>query len=319
MKIACFQIETWQEPLLKEKLSSHNLLLFKEPLSQKNIHPAKEAEIIMLRATSLDLKLTKEILMQFPALKFIATMSTGFDHIDMVTCKERKIQVSNVLTYGEDTVAEYTLALILALSRKIIHSTNRLASSEKDIEGFDLSGKTIGIIGSGKIGFKVINLAKAFGMRVIAYDIFQNQEAANSLNFQYVSLEELLSNSDIISLHAPLTKETYHIINENNISKIKKSTILINTARGGLINTNALLKALDRDIIMAAGLDVIDGEKENLPFNEQSIEVQKLIAHPRVLSTPHNAWNSKEAKQRMMHTTIENMLAFIQGSPKNLI
>lgn len=321
MKIAFFQIEPWQEKIINEKLANpHNVMIFHEALNKNNIEKAKDAEILMLRATSLDLKLNKEILEQFPALKFIATMSTGFDHIDIEECRKRNIKVSNIPTYGENTVAEYTFALLLLLSRKINYASNkRKRFSELELEGFDLNGKTIGIIGSGKIGLRAISLAKAFGMNVIAYDIFENKEAEEKLGFEYVSLEELLSNSDIISLHAPLTEQTHHIINEKSIQLIKRGAIIINTARGGLVDNKALIKALNENIITAASLDVIDGEKENTEFFEQLAEVQELIKHPRVIATPHNAWNSFEAKSRMMNTTVDNIIAFINGQSQNIV
>ncbi len=320
MKIAFFQIEPWQKKIIEDRLSNYEFIAFNEPLSQRNIEKAKDTEILMLRATALDLKLNRETLTQFPNLKLISTMSTGFDHIDIEECKRRGIKVSNVPSYGEDTVAEYTFALLLAITRKIIHAIDREKDfSPLEIEGIDIKGKTIGIIGSGKIGLKAISLAKAFGMNVIAYDIYQNNDAAKILGFEYVSLEHLLKNSDIISLHAPLTAQTHHIINEKNIKLIKKGVIIINTARGGLIEPRALLKALDEEIISSAGLDVIDGELENVPFDKQPIEVQELIRHSKVLTTPHNAWNSREAKLRMMNTTVDNIIFFIKGRPQNII
>ena len=129
----------------------------------------------------------------------------------------------------------------------------------------------------------------------------------------------MLKNSYIISLHAPLTEQTHHIINENNIEKIKKGAIIINTARGGLIDNKALIRALNDNIISSAGLDVLDEEKENIKFSKQSEEVQEIIKHPSVLATPHNAWNSREAKHRMMSTTIDNIIAFIDGKQQNII
>lgn len=319
MKIACFQIEPWQELILKEKLKNNILITFPEPLSQESIQEAKEAGILMIRARGQDLSLNGDIISQFPHLRFIATMSTGFDHIDLEACRKGKILISNVPSYGEDTVAEYTFALLLAVSRKILYAYKEQNLLESDIEGVDLKGRIFGIIGSGRIGLKVIALAKAFGMEVLAYDIIENQEASRRLGFKYVQLEDLLKKSDIISLHAPLTQQTKHIINKNNIIFIKKGAVLINAARGGLVDTKALLKGLDEGIIESAGLDVIDKEKESASFDEQLPEVQKLIKHPKVIVTPHNAWNTREAKHRMMQTTVENILAFIKGSPQNLI
>ena len=320
MKIACFQIEPWQESILNEKLMGHELIIFQEPLSQKNMHEAKEAEILTIRARGQNLHLKKEILSQFPNLKFIATRSTGFDHIDIETCKERKILVSNVPSYGEDSVAEHTFALLLSISRRIPYIINREKNLHmQNIQSLNLSGKTLGVIGSGKIGLKVISLARAFGMNVLAYDIFENQEASKRLNFKYVSLEELLKTSDVITLHTPLTSQTHHIINEKSLLLMKGGAVLINTARGGLVDTKVLLEGLDKGIISFAGLDVIEEEKENLSFKEQPSEVQKIMSHPKIIATSHEAGNSKEARQLAINLTIENILSFIKGYPKNLV
>ncbi|MEK6857224.1 MAG: NAD(P)-dependent oxidoreductase, partial [Nanoarchaeota archaeon] len=259
----------------------------------------------------------------------------GFDHINLKDCNKRKILVSNVPAYGDNTVAEHAFALILAISRRIVESVERTRKgsfSFEGLRGFDLKGKTIGVIGTGRIGRCVVQMAKGFGMNVLATDKFPNKEFAKQMNFKYVPLNNLLSNSDVITLHAPYSKETHHLINMNNVKKIKKGAVLINTARGGLVETHALLYALDNEILIAAGLDVLEEEceikeeKQLLSKIYQRscniatlLEEHMLLEHDNVLITPHNAFNSKEAIQRILDTTLENVKGFVNKKAVNLV
>ena len=320
MNIACFHIEPWQEEILKKELSHHNLKIFSESLRPDNVE--EEAEILVSRARFIHLELNKATLEKLPNLKLIATMSTGFDHIDIDACKEKNIAVANVPDYGSNTVAEQTLALILAISRKIpqsIQSTQAGSFDCTDLEGFDLKGKTLGVIGSGKIGLEVIKRAKAFDMEVISYDVVHNKEAVHQLGFSYVELDELLQKSDIITMHAPYNQHTHHLLNGDNMKQIKKGAVLINTSRGGLVDTNALLFLLENKTISAVALDVIEGEKDEMSLDKQPPEIKKLVQMDNVFITPHNASNTREARERILQTTIENIRAFIQGNPQNLI
>jgi len=262
-------------------------------------------------------------------------MSTGFDHIDLKTAKAKNIKVSNVPFYGENTVAEHTLALILALSRRLPDSIERVKKFDFNLDnlrGFDLEGKTLGLIGLGHIGSHVAQMAKGFGLKIIAFDPKKDLKLAKKLDFKYVALDNLLKTSDIISLHAPYNKKTHHLINKNNINQIKKGAYLVNTARGGLIETDSLITALNKGIIAGAGLDVLEEEcfikeeKELLakPFQKKCnlktvLQGHVLIQDPRVLVTPHNAFNSHEALQRILDTTVENIQGFLRGKPKNLV
>lgn len=279
-------------------------------------------------------RVTREILDAMPALKFIATRSTGYDHIDLDTCNARGILVSNVPRYGENTVAEHTFALILSLSRKIHKAYQRTIAGDfslTNLEGFDLKGKTLGVVGAGSIGLHVIRIASGFGMRVIAYDVKPNPLIAEVLNFEYVSLEMLLQQADIITLHAPLLPSTYHLINAESIKLIKRGALLINTARGGLVDTEALLDALDQAILAGAGLDVLEGEElieeeERLmraPEAAESLRVlirqHILLRRPDVVITPHMAFYSREARQRILATTVENIHNYLAGTPSNVV
>ncbi len=330
--IAFFELEDWEKEYARQKLTGHVLEFIDAHVSNENIAKAKDADII---ACFIYSQFTKELLLELPKTKLITTMSTGFDHIDLQTCREKNILVANVPSYGENTVAEHAFALLLALSRKIIPSVERTRKVNFNLDGlrgFDLKGKTIGVIGTGKIGQHLIRMAKGFEMNVIAFDLFPNQKAAQELAFTYLSLSELFSQSDIISLHIPYNQTTHHLINKKNISQIKKGAILINTARGGLIETEALVLALQEGIIAGAGLDVL--EEENFVREEKQLltkqfqkesdlhivlEDHELLAMENVLITPHNAFNSTEALMRILDTTLDNINSFLNEKPINII
>jgi D-lactate dehydrogenase len=201
-----------------------------------------------------------------------------------------------------------------------------------DLRGFDLFGKTVGVVGTGRIGSNFIKMAKGFGMQVVAYDPFPKNGLDQELGFRYVGFEELLSLSDVISLHAPFSEHTKHMINENSINHIKRGAVLINTARGGLVQTSALVKALEEGIIFAAGLDVLEEEGDmqdemrllsdahpKLEELQNVLSNHYLINHSRVIVTPHIAFNTNEAVARILDTTIDNILGFTKGEVKNRV
>lgn len=328
MKIAFFELEDWEKKYFEEKLSSHELSFFDEPLTE-DFDEKSDAEIISVFIYS---KVDAKTLDKLPSLKFIATRSTGYDHIDMAECKKRGIVISNVPSYGENTVAEHTFALILALSRKIVESANQTRIGNFDLSqlrGFDLKGKTIGVIGTGKIGSHVVRMAHGFEMRALAYDPYKNEELIDHYSLDYVDLDELLSKSDVITLHLPLNDKTKHIISESNIGKIKKGAYLINTARGGLVETTALVRAISDGTLAGAGIDVLEDEidiKEewqllSKKFSREQMAINLanniLLKNHKVIVTPHNAFNSQEALQRIMNTSYENIERFVGGKIVN--
>ncbi len=285
-------------------------------------------------ATFVETPIDKEVISSLPNLKMIAAMSTGFDHIDLAAAKEKNIVVCNVPSYGEVTVAEHTMALMLALSRKIFASVKKVKEGSYDfhgLRGIDLQGKTLGVVGTGKIGVQVIKRATAFDMNVVAYDPFPNKLAEREFDFSYVTLDKLLSTADFITLHVPLLPTTHHLINKNNIPKIRQGAYLINTARGGLVDPAALLEALKSERLAGAALDVL--EDENLIEDEEQIIQGKptleqlktnainkmLIEHPNTIITPHNAFNSIEALQRIVDVTVENIRGFCGGKAQNIV
>ena len=269
-----------------------------------------------------------------PHLKLIATRSTGYEHIDLQTALARGITVANVPGYGETAVAEYTFALLLTLSRKVHQAVTQMKEGTftlEELRGFDLYGKTLGVIGTGAIGLHVIRIAKGFGMHVLAYDIRVSPLFSEVLGFRYVALHDLLAQADIVTLHAPSNPKTYHMINRETFEQMKRGAILINTARGSLVDSRALAWALDTHILAAAGLDTIEGEEflqreeELLRASDVEEQLHLLVSNhllqrrPNVVLTPHMAFNSQEALKRILDTTIANVRAFLAGHPQNTI
>jgi D-lactate dehydrogenase len=328
---ACFEVEPWEEGYLREQLAGVALRCSPEPLSHGTIEVARGAEIVSVFIHS---HLDGALFAELPELRFIATRSTGYDHIDLGACASRAIVVSNVPTYGENTVAEHTFGLILSLSRKIHQAYTRTIQgnfSVAGLRGFDLKGRTLGVIGTGHIGLHVIRIARGFGMEVLAFDTRQQPLLAEVLGFSYVPLDELIGRADIVSLHVPYLPSTQHLMNRVRLGRMKRGSLLINTARGGLVDTAALLWALDEGILAGAGLDVIEGEEaiaEERQLLEAGVAADKLQAAIRghlllrrenVVITPHNAFNSEEALQRILDTTVENVRAYQGGSPINTV
>lgn len=334
MKLVYFYQDESEKEFFSQNLEGNNNITFLKGSIQDNLdYNDDEAEIISVFVKS---NIGAEEMDKFPNLKFIATRSTGFDHIDLEEAQKRNIIVSNVPTYGENTVAEFAMALLLSVSRKIYPAYNNILEegnfSQKGLQGFDLRGKTIGIVGTGNIGKYMIKMLKGFDMKVIAFDINRNDELAESLGFEYVEFDDLLGSSDIISLHVPHNPHTFHMINKENISKIKKGAYLINTSRGEIVETMALVEALEKEILAGAGLDVLEEEgymADDLELlfeghsNPEELKTvlanQYLIDHPQVIITPHNAFNTKEAIERIHFTTIKNIQAFEKGEPINLV
>ena len=337
IKIAFFHCEEWEKKYMESKklFDELNLEVFfiSEVLDRRHIPADADFDIISI---FVDSEIDKEVLGKLPNLKFISARSTGYDHIDINVAKEKGIQISYVPTYGENTVAEYTFALILALSRKIFDSYRRVREegsfSQSGLRGFDLKGKTLGVIGAGNIGRNVIRIARGFGMIVIANDINPDGKLAERLGFEYVSLDRLLKVSDIVSLHVPAIKETFHLMNSDTFLAMKKGAYLINTSRGEIVETQALVKALKEGRVGGAALDVLEEEgaiKDELDLliggHSEEHNLATIVANhilidmPNVIVTPHNAFNTAEALQRILDATLENVKGFVKGEPINTV
>ena len=263
--------------------------------------------------------LSKNELLLFPSLRYIVTRSAGCDHIDLDSCKKRRIAVYNIPDYGTETVAEYTILLMLAALRKFKACEGSLMKkinmTPRELEGKEANGKVLGVVGTGRIGISVIRIAKALGMKIIAYDKRGNPELKKS-GVRFVSLQELIKTADVITLHLPLTKETYHTIGQKEIMKMKMGAIIINTARGGLIDVVALANAINTGQVGGAALDVIEAEElithENdvLTKDIGNVKIKQafignlLLQKDNVIIMPHMAYDTEEALARIIEKTM---------------
>ena len=347
MTIYFIQAGSTSEERFRDQLREHDLR-FVETLAEVG----DDAEmLVILFWTRID----SAFLAAHPIVRFIATRSSGYDHIDLPACRARGIIVCSVPSYGENTVAEHTFALILSLTRRL----RQVATAERkgrfsfeEVRGFDLYGKTLGVIGTGRIGLHVIRLARGFGMEVIAFDSHPSDVIASLLGYTYTSLDELLRRSHVLSLHVPLTPATVHLLDRDAFAKCRDGVIVINTARGGVIDTEALLEALDSGRVAGAGLDVLEDERvfqtaASSLIADQIVELlhadsvspeerhqrdperleelrtlgrnEALLARPDVVFTPHVAFNSVEAVERIDQVTIDNIRAFAAGRPIHMI
>lgn len=332
-KIAFFELEGWEEPIIRAAFAGEDLHISKEKITNLCIPENKDFEIL---SVFVDSRIDAQVTECFPNLKCVATRSTGYDHLETAALRGRGILVQNVPGYGDNTVAEYAFGLILNLTRKMYQGIDQIKEtgsfSLTGLRGIDIKGKTIGIIGTGRIGREAANVAKGFGMKGVMYDPFPNEQFAKESGFTYMSLDDVLAAADILTLHCPLTPQTRHLINKGNIGKIKRGAYLVNTARGPIVETEALVEALQKGILAGAGLDVLEEEGETkdelntLAFGhpkEEDLKVMlrnhELMHMPNVLITPHNAFNTQEAMERILHATIENIKSFIAGTPTNIV
>lgn len=331
-RIVCFEVESWEQTLVRGALGDEALCLA-ESLQHQHYPLLKDTETLVVFIYSA---VTREVLDAAPNLKLICTMSTGYDHIDLAACKERGIAVCNVPTYGERTVAQHTFALLLAITRKLVPSVEEVRRGSfvptPALRGHDIDGKTIGVIGTGKIGRNVISIANGFHMNVVAYDPHPDYEIAKQLGFTYLSLEDLYARSDIVTIHVPLLPTTTHLINDAALNQMKRGVIIINTSRGGIVETEALYRGLVSGQVSGAGLDVLEQEthvKEEKQLLSQQFRADidyrtvvlnhLIILHPNVIVTPHNAFNSIEALTRIVNTTLDNIKAYRENRAQNVI
>jgi D-lactate dehydrogenase len=346
MKIAFFDSDSKDQAALQEIVSAMpnsadlQCTFSHESITAENAKKYADAEAICIFVHSA---VNEEIIKELPALKIICAMSTGFDHIDNAAAKQRGIVVCTVPGYGTHTVAEYAFSLILGISRKTFLATRSMKENHTfdtaAFEGFDLFGKTIGVVGTGRIGLNVARIAKGFSMRVIAFDVYPNAKMATEIGYEYMPLEQVLAESDVVSLHVPYNKDTHHLINTANILGMKKGAVLINTARGEVLETQAVVDALNKGILSGVGMDVIEGERligdewqliskggstdtdpgAELAHYKTLLEEHMLIDRPEVFITPHMAFFTREAKHEILKTTVDNINAFIAGKPQNQV
>ncbi|WP_328404840.1 hydroxyacid dehydrogenase [Nocardia sp. NBC_00403] len=332
MRVAIFEAEQWEHRACLRLEPDHQVHCSAQTLNVRNAADYADAEVLSPFVYST---LSAEVLAQFPMLQLIATRSTGFDHIDLEYCALHGITVCNVPDYGDATVAEHVFALLLGLARHIVDATERTRQgvfSHSDLRGFELSGKVLAVIGTGRIGLRVIQIARGFGMRIIASDRQPDAAAAQRLGFRYASLDETLAAADIVTLHVPATPETAHLMSDREFALMKPGAVLINTARGTVVSVPALLRALDSGRLRAAGLDVLPDEhairEEAEIFRElgpEGYDMAALIADhillrfPNVLVTPHIAYNTDEAVHRIVEHTVQNIEAYARHDARNVV
>jgi len=310
-----------------EKLKENENLTFiytKEMPMQSNVKLAKGSDAVIVITTPI----TSDIIEAFAreGVKYIATRTAGYDHIDLAYAKKTGVGIGNS-SYASDNVAEYTIMLMLMANRNIktiLLSYQNQDFSLKNVQGSLLGEQTVGIIGTGKIGTEVAKLLKGFGCNIIAYSRTQKEELKEILT--YVSLEELYRESDVISLHLPSTEENYHMINKNAIEKMKQDVMIINTARGALIDTKALIEGLESKKIAGVALDVIEDETmyyyhnfKNMVITHQEMAI--LRSMPNVIMTPHTAFHTRQASMQMAQNAVRGCLAALcnQENPWKIV
>ena len=333
MKIAFFEVEKWEEKILSRDLPGEEISFSKDKIDDNNLPEEKDCEVLSVFVNS---RITKKVLGRFPNLKLISTRSSGYDHIDLKACKERKVIVAHVPGYGANTVAEFAFGLMLNLTRKIYRGIDQIKEHGSfvldGLRGIEIKGKVLGVVGVGRIGKQVVKIAQGFSMKVIAFDPFPDAKFQKEMGFKYVDLEEVLKKSDIVTLHAPYNKETHHLINKENIGLMKKGAILINTARGGLVETETIVNALKDGTLGGVGLDVLEEEgevKDELDLLTRAHPKEEVLRNmlynhilmemPNVLITPHLAFNSQEAMEEILETTTTNIKGFIDDKPVNVV
>ncbi len=300
-----------------------------EPLTEVTAKKYHDATVVSVSLTS---HINTKVFSKMPELEHIAARTTGIGHIDIQAAKRHHVLVSTVPAYDKTTVAEHAIMLLLALARRLCTSMQQVNEGVIDysgLTGFEVAGKTMGIIGCGQIGRRVASTAAGLDMRVIGYD--PNPEEDPSIT--YVDFKELLEESDVISLHAPATEDTHHIINADTLSRMKKGVVILNTADGRLVDLQALIDALFSGQVSAAGLDVLEGE-QLLRFEEEvsllhpetntqdlllTTEHNVLLRMPNVIITPHTGFNSHESLQRIRHATADNIKQYLMHRPQNLV
>lgn len=336
MRVYFFEVEDWERLYLEKKIKDMGLDIdvsfVKEPLDETNTNLYKDIDAAVIFIYS---KITKDVIDSLTNLKLVITRSTGYDHIDISYAKQRGITVCNVPGYGNNTVAEYTFALILSLARRFKPMMERTAKgvfSRDGLTGIDLMGKTIGVIGAGRIGKHVIRIAHGFGMNILVYDRLKEEELVQRYAAEYVGLEDLLRMSDIVTLHVPYNKSTHHLINRFNIKLMKLDAMLINTSRGPVVEIEAIVQALKEGRLAGGvGLDTFEAEdvwieeeflkRDDIPAIKlkKAMEAFYVLHSENVIVSPHNAYNTKDALYRILDITLGNLKGFINGDFINVV
>jgi D-lactate dehydrogenase len=315
MKVLIYSTHGFDKPFLqKAAVGKHELVYTEALLDETTAHLAEGFDAIALftsdNASEKTLAHLKKV-----GIRYVALRSVGYDHIDIKKAKELNIKVANVPSYSPYAIAEYAVALLLALNRKLLQGQELMKKNDFRLDGlvgYDLHGKTIGIIGTGKIGAAFTRIMNGFGCKLLAYDIKRNKELIQSTNIKYTTLEDICKRSDVISIFCPLNDKTEYMFNKSTFSLMKKGVVLINTARGAIVNTLDLIDAIELGIIAGAGLDVYEYEKPLFFYNHSKSDIkdeifEKLRSHENILITGHQAFLTNEALSGIASTTIDNL------------
>lgn len=338
IKMLVFDYRETEHKFFEENtFNNYDIKFFDFSLTEETINMVSEedrnqASIISVFINSI---LTKDVINSFKNLRAIATRSTGYDNINKRACVHRNIALLNVQNYGETAVAEFTLGLIIGLARNIFQSVISVKNNdyeEKSFVGRDLENLTLGVIGTGAIGAAVCKLAHAFGMKIYAYDLVEKSELVERYGVHFTTLEFLVRNSDIVTLHVPYTGDNYHMFSKHEFSLMKENSYFINVARGEVVELKYLKEHLENGKILGAALDVVacnfeDNcesfaqklETSSLECFETSKLVQELIAMPNVVVTPHIAYESQDAINYILRETFDGISDFINGGSKNRV
>ena len=321
-KVAVFDAKPYDEANLKRVNENYGfeLFFFKEHLDRTNVVLANGADAVCIFVNAVADEYVIEKLKGY-GVKLIALRCAGFNNVDISAAAKYGIPVVRVPEYSTYAIAEHTLALMLCLNRKIHRAFIRTRDwnfSLNGFMGFDMHGKTVGVVGTGKIGRTVVGVLKGLGMNVLVYDLYPNEDYAKEAGIKYVSLDQMYRESDIITLHCPLTKETEYMINTESISKMKDGVMIINTGRGKLINTRDLIDGLISRKIGAAGLDVY--EEEGAYFYEDCSDemlsddvLARLLSFNNVILTSHQAFFTQEAMDKIVQITLGNIDDYFAG------
>lgn len=320
MKVAVFSAKPYDRSFLERaNAGRHELAFFEARLSTETVVLAAGFPTVCAFVNDrLDADVLKSLARG--GIRHVALRSAGFNHVDLEAARALDIRITRVPAYSPHSVAEHTVGLILALDRKVHRAYARVREGNFALEGllgFDLHGKTVGVVGTGKIGAVVARIMAGFGCRLLAYDVAQNAECVG-LGVQYLPLQDVFRQSDIVTLHCPLTESTYHLVNNETLSLMKPGAMLINSGRGALIDTRAVIEALKSGRLGHLGLDVYE-EEGPLFFEDRSGRViqddvfARLLTFPNVVITGHQAFFTEEALTAIAQTTMDNITAFEQG------
>ncbi len=325
MKTAVFSAHRFEQPYLTAaNAGRHELLFLDTRLTESTCLLATGCRAVSIFVSD---SARRDILTRLQAIgiEFLALRSAGFNHVDLPLAWQYKLRVARVSAYSPYAVAEHAVGMMLALNRKFIRAHQRVMESNFSLDGlvgFDMNGKTVGIIGTGQIGAVVAKILHGFGCHLLAYDPAPDAALVAQYGLRYTTLEEICPTADIITLHLPLREETKHLINKARLAQMKPGVMLINTSRGGLVHTPDLIEALKHSRIGSVGLDVYE-EEEALFFADRSDEVllddniARLMTFKNVLITAHQAFLTETALQNIAATTIENLNCFEEGRPSD--